>query len=282
VPLTPALLELLTRATADPRVSLAEADALALARQYGARGVRVKPSALSLRLADAVTGDILPADVKQAETRLARQLRTHPATLGQRLVRASNAERQRHSDALQDAFERDARRLASELATSGDVATWQRKMGARVIQHLVEQRTLGAARPLRDSERRQMAATVREQTAYLSRFADEVAVRALQGKPLSEAAIAQRAAQYGGVGRAAFYTGMEGSATTQRGYVARYRSVDSPTTCSRCHAAEGYYLVGSGPLPGEVCLGRHRCRCQRIIEYNPEIYDKLLRQARIA
>lgn len=104
-----------------------------------------------------------------------------------------------------------------------------------------------------------------------------VAVRALQGKPLSEAAIAQRAAQYGGVGRAAFYTGMEGSATTQRGYVARYVARDDDRTCVRCLDAEarGPYLPGDGPKPGDVCLGRHRCRCTRELVYDPAAWARL-------
>lgn len=228
-------------------------------------------------MSDAITDAVLPADAKQAQTRLARQLRTSSTSLASRLSRASSAERQRHSDALQDGFEADARRLAGELVKSGDVAKWQRKMGARVIQHMVEQRTLGAGRPLRESELRQMGAAVKEQLAYLSRFADEVAVRGLQGKPLSEAAIAQRAAMYGGVGRAAYSYGAESEYTSRPGFVSYYDAKDDDHCCLRCIEAEarGPYLVGQGPLPGSVCLGRHRCRCTRRVVYDPAAWERL-------
>ena len=52
------------------------------------------------------------------------------------------------------------------------------------------------------------------------------------------------------------------------GWVSLYQTKDSKA-CSSCHDAAGYYLIGRGPYPGQVCKGRARCRCKRLIVWNP-------------
>ena len=54
-------------------------------------------------------------------------------------------------------------------------------------------------------------------------------------------------------------------------YVAR----GDQNTCGPCNHATGYYLVGTGPMPGQVCLGRDACRCTRELVYDLERYRAL-------
>lgn len=53
------------------------------------------------------------------------------------------------------------------------------------------------------------------------------------------------------------------------GWVAHYRPKGDKNTCKPCSAAAGYYLLGHGPFPGQVCKGRSRCRCVRVVVYDP-------------
>ncbi len=65
--------------------------------------------------------------------------------------------------------------------------------------------------------------------------------------------------------------------TLGRGWVVDYISRDDVRTCTNCLEAQrqGPYLPGQGPMPGAVCLGRHRCRCRREYRYDPVMYARL-------
>lgn len=114
-----------------------------------------------------------------------------------------------------------------------------------------------------------------EQAGFLARFADEVAVSALLGRPLSPEAVAARSALYGGAGRAEFYRGKEIGQTG--GWVIEYHARDDRHTCTPCLEAEeaSPFLPGEGVFPGAVCRGRGRCRCRRVPRFDPITYDRL-------
>lgn len=57
--------------------------------------------------------------------------------------------------------------------------------------------------------------------------------------------------------------------TGNPGWVAHYQARGDKNTCKPCQAAVGWYLLGHGPFPGQVCKGRSRCRCVRVIVYDP-------------
>ena len=281
MPVTRPLAALLTRAAADPGLALTEAQALDLAKTYGARGVRVKAAALPLDPADAIAPGIRPADAARAYRNLSDTMGIPARQVGKVLPQLSATQRQTLSDRAQDAFERDMQALSTRLEATGDLKRWQRDAGARVLQHMAEQRALGAGRLLRPPDLAMMTQEAQRQTAYLSRFADETAVKALQGNPPSAAYVANRAAQYGGVGRAAFYDAQQATEAGRPGMVVEYRAVDDDRTCIKCIDAEdgGPYLPGAAPLPGSVCLGRSRCRCKLEYRYDPAAWQRLVGRA---
>lgn len=166
-------------------------------------------------------------------------------------------------DDLQRAFEQRVRDLTGAFSRGDlNLTDWHTKMAGSVRLYLTMQHLEGArgARvgfvPVNQE--------VRRQHAYLSRFADEIAIRQLQGQAMTEAQIANRASLYGGAGRAVNQRAVESLQPRGGGVMFEYISIDSPTTCSACLAAEGFYASGQGPMPGEVCFGRSRCRCRRI------------------
>lgn len=188
---------------------------------------------------------------------------------------------------IQAQFERQVRQLATQLASNQiTIAQWQAQMIAQMQQHMAQQ--MAAASGLTTLNARQlqtMNRIMQEQTAFLSRFADEIAGRQGLGSPFSEAYLANRAEQYGGVGRGLFYQESELSllerAEIGPDVVIDYESRDDRRTCSPCLEAErnGPYLPGQGPMPGEVCLGRNRCRCVRRPRADAQAYAELTGRA---
>jgi hypothetical protein len=185
------------------------------------------------------------------------------------------------ANAAQAVFERNVTNLAAALS-NGDIAlaNWQRSMLAEVEDHVLQQMFLAngdiVLTPLQAARLRTHVA---EQGAYLQRFADQAALRTGQGTPFTEGYIANRSRLYGGVGRSEFFRGSEEAAVARGdvgdGWVFEYIAVDDRGTCSPCHAAQGFYLAGQGPMPGQICLGAGYCRCRRVAQYNPEMYRNL-------
>lgn len=188
------------------------------------------------------------------------------------------------ADRLQDWHTDAAMRLARDLSAGRlTVATFQRELRTLNNQHNAAQVMLGAG-----SRYPRMAAALSEQltlqAAFLQRFADQIGGRLAAARaglagfaPLSMGQIAERAALYGGIGRTLFFQSFEAQRQidTGAGWVIYYQAREDANTCSRCLAAQGYYLPGQGPYPGQVCLGRHHCRCRRITVYDPARYAEL-------
>jgi hypothetical protein len=170
-------------------------------------------------------------------------------------------DRDRAHERTHDRFARRVKQLAAALVAGLlSLLVWHRLMRDAVKTHALQQALLGGDGVILDLPR--VSGLVRRETDYLSRFADAVARDGVT--PL----LASRAALYGGSGRAVFYRERETSLPI--GYVVEYQSHDDGSTCKPCSSAEGLYLPGSGPFPGEVCLGHSRCRCVRVPKYNPE------------
>jgi hypothetical protein len=187
-------------------------------------------------------------------------------------------------EAAQDEFENDV----MGFTRPGLITGWHRWMIALVIGHLAQQAILGNHGRLTPTDVDRLDRTARRETRYLLRFADDVALAALSGKPLSEKAIVSRSEMYAGVGRAEFYQGIERhpelwprprteapDENLVDGWVAEFVALDDESTCDPCHDAQGFYPVSTGPFPGLVCLGRSRCRCRRVLRYLPRIYAQL-------
>jgi hypothetical protein len=112
---------------------------------------------------------------------------------------------------------------------------------------------------------------LRREIGYLSRFVGEIANGEIPHS--NEDQIGNRAAMYGGTARGEFYR--EHELNVPPGFVMEYISRDDKRTCDPCYQAEGYFMPGLGPMPGQVCLGRARCRCQRKRRWLPAIYESL-------
>lgn len=165
------------------------------------------------------------------------------------------------------------------FARSAGVQTtreWHRRMRNRVARNILENATLGNGGPLTPQQIEALIPSIREQEAYLQRFAQEIAARQAAGRPMSEAQIVQRARMYNGVAQREFYLHKEGQ-EQREGLVVDYIPQDDDGTCSPCHDAGrgGPYLPGEGPMPGDVCLGRGKCRCRREVRYDMAAYIEL-------
>lgn len=186
----------------------------------------------------------------------------------------------------QDEYERRTALLAQHLDQGlVTLRSWHLAMRYFITLHLVQQQLLGGRGQLLDRDRTEEL--LRRELRYLDRFADQVAARRLRGEPLSADYIRNRAQAYAGTGRGRFYALLERQSQlfkrlqplgTLEGYglVAEYIARDDEVTCRPCHASQGFYLLGQGPFPGAVCLGRAHCRCRRVVRYLPSVYATLV------
>jgi hypothetical protein len=187
--------------------------------------------------------------------------------------------RARMRDSLQDTFEAQVTRLAGFLERTQNIRAWHQAMHTAVIEHLAQQAALGAGRHLKKSEVKHVGEAIIEHSAYLSRFADEVAAKRLIGKPLSSTQIAARASQYSGAGRGLWYRMSEQAAGED--VVIVYRARDDDRTCPECleAARNSPYASGAGPMPGATCRGRSRCRCTREVRHDKRLAKQLRKAA---
>ena len=158
-------------------------------------------------------------------------------------------------DQVQTAFEDDARSLAFQLA-NGELSLpdWQRAFSNRIRQHQSAQSIAGTGRldmpPKRWMRLDELAKT---QEAYLSRFADQIALAQAEGRSFSPGYLANRAQRYAGLGRAEHFRAIEESFREAgrfgAGWVVKYQPEGDANTCAECAGAEGYYLVEDGPMP---------------------------------
>lgn len=187
---------------------------------------------------------------------------------------------------LQTSFGSQSATLAAQLAAGRvPVTAWQQSMISTLQANLTQQMLAASGRTsLTARQMQRLDALMREQTAYLSRFADQITLRAATGQPFSAEYLAQRAAQYGGAGRGLFFEESEVAALEEGvigvGWLIYYISRDDRATCGNCISAQqnGPYLPGAPhPQPGVVCLGRAACRCRIEWRYEPNLYRRMTR-----
>lgn len=191
-------------------------------------------------------------------------------------------------DAYQDAHAERMAQLTADLEAGRlTVAEWQAGARRANAELLDAARSLGGQMTV--ATLRRVEEIEREQAAYLQRFADQLAAlrlyrampaarRDATGPGLAEwtaAYIAHRLASYSGAARGLFFAASEGGAAYGPGWIVRYIARDDDRTCSACYDAQGYYLPGEGPMPGDVCYGGGACRCRREAIYDPARYAAL-------
>lgn len=191
--------------------------------------------------------------------------------LNQRMAQES---RRAARDVLRARWERTVMQLADDLAATGNVAAWQQSMTTEIRRYYIGQMTGGLGRSLTPAEMLRLERILEGQAGYLTRFAGDVGAHLAMGDPLSRAYTAQRSRMYGGEAWSLWHRGNE-VGEDRPGWVVEYVAVDDMGTCAPCSAAQGYYLPGAGPYPGEICDGGSNCRCERVLVYLPEMYRQL-------
>lgn len=186
----------------------------------------------------------------------------------QALRALSQRARERLITDLQTRMEGDLTQLARAFASSDiSLVTWQRAFNdvIRSYHHAVARATAGAVN-LPANVQNLVNRIVSEQQAFLTRFADAAAASAARGNPMSVGYLERRSLMYSGSVRGLGYRVLELASAPGSDIVVDYISRDDDRTCSECLDAQnnGPYLLGQGPMPGEVCLGRDKCRCIRV------------------
>ena len=189
----------------------------------------------------------------------------------------------RAHEKLQDRFEERNRRLAF-LLVGGliPLAAWRVGFWEHVKRLILSQAALGAGNVPRVVK---LAEILEREAKYVDRFAEaifagKVATEAgeeLQKRaPVSEDAIRSRENLYSGTARGLFYEELETARPPEWGWIIHYIPRDDENTCTPCHNAAGYYLAGTGPMPGQICEGGGKCRCVRRSIFLPEMYRELV------
>lgn len=192
--------------------------------------------------------------------------------LGRSVRRLSVPQTRRVRDLLATRFDETVTRVAARAASS--VPTFQRGMADAVTTYALAQATAGAGTPLDDAQLGRVQTANRRNLAFLALFALQIAARSVLGRPMSYEQIRSRGRMYSGVGTEQYSRAQEDG--LQRDWVIRYISRDDPRTCSACGSYHNtVWLPGEGPYPGSVCYGGGRCRCIRVLEYNPAEYERL-------
>lgn len=269
---------LLLLAQAVERGTITEDDARTILALFDAG--QLDPDNLPLTTDDALATMRTPVDADEGDGNEAlAALLLLLALLGTRRAhvlgrRLDGTARRTARDALRMEWESNVTRLAQELATTGNVAGWHANMTTEIRRYYVRQMTAGLGRSLTPAELTQLDAVLDRQAAYLLRFAGDASHRLALGNPLSEDYLAMRSRMYGGQAWGLWHQSNE-VGEDQPGWVSQYSAVDDAGTCSPCSAAQGYYLPGTGPWPGEICEGGSNCRCERVLVYAPDIYRSL-------
>jgi len=269
------VIALLTRAVRDGWLTEEEAHDL-LARYDQGEGIFDAP----LELEDAITGidqetdrDWLAAAVLLGLAFISRTNRV--------LIHDGHFARMERANQTQTDFEINARALAEGLANGVlTVAEWQAEMSEELRYYITAMYQLGLSVPadqLTATQLTRLSNLIRQEQAYLSRFADQIAVKLLQGNKLSGKGLALRSWLYAGSGRGLFFAAEEEAQRLQPGWVCYYEAIGDTNTCIPCRESVGYYLPTQGPMPGQVCLGHGRCRCRRLWLYDPQRYQELTR-----
>jgi hypothetical protein len=237
-------LQLLARAVRDSTISEDEAVRLLLAFDAG----EIDP-----------TEDDLPLPVSEAvapvDENFIRDAVAALATLG--TLVALHFRRERVRETLQDRFQSEAASLAKRYATNGALRDWHADFRDLVSTNIIQQRAVGGGRVPAPTA---VNDAILEQSAFASRFAEQVGLKALLDEPPSYWQRAARSSLYAGAGRAEGYKA-EAELYPEDGAVT-YTATDDAGTCQSCLDAEGTYSVSEPfPTPGDVCEGFGNCRC---------------------
>lgn len=172
-------------------------------------------------------------------------------------------------DALQDNFDEVIDKVAPVALES--LTAWHEQMKAVIEGYLLAQATVARGRSLLPTEILALQTAINEQLDFLQHFLFDLLIR-----EITLEYVAARSKLYSGAGRALWYRINEEREDT--GWVIDYMAVDDRGTCLPCRDAEagGPYRFGDGPFPGEICLGRGRCRCQRNRRYDPDAWQLLI------
>jgi hypothetical protein len=184
-------------------------------------------------------------------------------------------QRRQARDVLRARFGADVTRLAGQV-TAGTLGAgqWERNMQSVIMAYTLRMAVTGAGTLPQAATRQRVAGRLPEQRVFLDRFTVQLAARQPGARPMSTASIAARAELYGGVAWGAFFIGQ--ADRLDQGWVERWVARDDGNTCGPCSAVNGeLFLPGEGPMPGAICLGRGRCRCERRPEFNPEAAARL-------
>lgn len=182
---------------------------------------------------------------------------------------------------LQDNFERRNRPLAAGLFLSQDVSNWQQALWIGIVWLILSQFVLGKGGIPNAMQLSKLQKGLRWEAEFLRRFALAVMISLLIGGKLgSEGAVEARSNLYSGEARGTFYEAMEERirelTDAEEGWVMEYIPKDDESTCVPCSESSGYYLPGTGPMPGQVCMGKGKCRCRRVPVFLPEIFARLV------
>jgi len=185
---------------------------------------------------------------------------------------------------VQDAFQLATSRLAAQLV-NGVISPreWHLAFNEAILVHYRAAAYAASGTSVISAETTGLyEAAVRRQLAFATRFADEYMLSVFRGQPWSEAYVASRSALYAGAIRELSYRVAEQTFTSREGWVVYYIAVDDERTCTPCSQAaiDGPYLLGQGPMPGEVCEGRGKCRCLRELVHSPVEYQRLINESR--
>lgn len=167
----------------------------------------------------------------------------------------------RHS--MHDDFEKQVEFWSKYLADTEDIRGWERGFLNALKELYTRSLVLGSGSADVELFYR-VRELIAEQALYLSYFGDDLVSQLLDGVNISEKQVAHRSRMYAGPAIAEFYRLLE--SRLQDGMVIDYIAEDDEGTCIPCAQAElnSPYLPGTGPFPGEVCLGRGNCRCERV------------------
>lgn len=175
--------------------------------------------------------------------------------------------RQDYRELTQSRFLEESARLSrrvSKATSESQIRAFEDGLGRLVRDHIVSQAALGLGRAPRRDEIPQIRAGIERQMRFIQGFGDSLRQSLRAGVPISFEKIQSRASLYAGAGRAQFFFSQEG--LLPEGTLIDYVARDDDHLCSACLSAEreGPYQPGKGPMPGDACFGRGRCRCQRI------------------
>ena len=230
--------------------AITEAKAIALLQRFDAGELNLEDAELPLPEDEAIR----PATLSDIERALLALIALGSLKFLHRKVRSMR-------ETLQDTFQIRAATLAKRYTQGGSLRDWQGAFRESVVDNIIQQRAVGSGRIPTVG---QVSSATLEQSVYVARFAEELALKKLAGESPSYFQMAARSALYAGAGRAESYRAE--AELYPAGTIAQYVASDDDRACGPCLDAEGAYPIDEPfPLPGEVCEGYGHCRCR--IEY---------------